>query len=505
MKFIYFIATLMVTLFSLPLQAQEELVIQYGDCTPPPETSGLTRGVVQRLPSRNTNWDAEKIYKQMVILVEFCDMPFTVENPTEFYNNLFNQSGFNVNKRNCKGCVADYFRDQSGGLLNLQFDIYGPVTVSQKAQPYDNPTESTKNYGRDALREATLKIVEANPDVDYGQYCWKGAGSTTVNQVIYIFAGPPGNVNRNYGYVWPNTSSFTSVDTPDGKTISNYSCSGEHWPGSPNTSCGIGTVCHEFTHSLGLPDLYCTDGSSDNVVIDMWDLMDGGNFTNYGFCPPNYSPLEKILLGWKESIELTEPMTEDALNYGKIYKIKNTDTDYYLLETRKQEGWDEGVPGKGLVVFHVKWDAARWSANTVNNGAKRYDLVHADGLDYYQWLSKMEAESLPNYAADKKGPMMNANALSGSPFPYIPAEGDAVTSFSDLPEKALTNILLKDDGTVSFDFMGGATALDAVRSLPADGQRQVFDAAGRKVTSQRSGQLYIVRNADGTLRKYIAK
>jgi hypothetical protein len=38
------------------------------------------------------------------------------------------------NKGQGKGCVADYFRDQSLGILNLQFDVYGPVKVSQQAR-----------------------------------------------------------------------------------------------------------------------------------------------------------------------------------------------------------------------------------------------------------------------------------------------------------------------------------------------------------------------------------
>jgi hypothetical protein len=37
--------------------------------------------------------------------------------------------------------------------------------------------------------------------------------------------------------------------------------------------------------------------------------MDGGNFTNYGFCPPNYTALEKYLLGWVEFTDLTEATT----------------------------------------------------------------------------------------------------------------------------------------------------------------------------------------------------
>ena len=78
-------------------------------------------------------WDASRIYKQMVILVEFSDFSFNREDPREVYDKIFNEPGYN--ERDGAGCVADYFREQSGGLFNLQFDVYGPVKVSSKAQP----------------------------------------------------------------------------------------------------------------------------------------------------------------------------------------------------------------------------------------------------------------------------------------------------------------------------------------------------------------------------------
>jgi hypothetical protein len=163
--------------------------------------------------------------------------------------------------------------------------------------------------------------------------------------------------------------------------------------------------------------------------------MDGGNYTNYGFCPPNYTPMEKILLGWKEPEELTEPTTVQGLEYGKVYKISNTENDYYLLENRVQQGWDEGAPGKGLCVYHVLWDEEKWRTNTVNNGdVHAYTLVHADGLDYYQWIKLLGGIK---YA---KNGMMNCLALSTTPFPYLPPEDDAVTSFELVEDKPVTNI-----------------------------------------------------------------
>lgn len=489
----------------LPLcsKAQEEFSVVRGQCMPDAADAAgaAAHRAPQRLPAVNKQWDADRVYKQMVILFEFTDSTFQDEEPRAYYDKLFNEPGFA--SRHSKGCVADYFRDQSGGLFNLSFDIYGPVQVSQQAQPYDAPTATTRNYGKTSIAEAVKKVLEANPAVDYSQYDWNNDG--IIEQVICIYASLPGNLSSStYGHIWPNTSTISTVMTPDGRKISNYSCSGEHWPTKNKTRCGLGTIAHEFTHSLGLPDIYLTDGTKDNIVVDTWDLMDGGNYLDYGFCPPNYSALEKMLLGWLESVELTEPMTAEGLTYGTVYRITNTQDDYYLLENRCQTGWDEGLPGQGLVIWHVRYDAGKWTANLVNDATtKRFDLVHADGLDYYAWEDKIEKEGLGTYSPNKKGNMMNYNALSTSPFPYLPVTGDPVTSFTEVAGETVTNIRTNADGSVSFDFMGGATAVEAVLMHGAVDDGGICDLSGRRVQTPLPGRLYLVRLQDGTIRKII--
>ena len=125
----------------LPLcsMAQEEFSVVRGHCMPDlVDGSGAHRAA--RLPAYYNLWDADKTYHQLVILVSFRDTNFSLDNPMEYYDKLFNEPGFNEEKRNAKGCLADYFRDQSAGMFNLKFDVYGPVLVDTLAQPYAKPT-----------------------------------------------------------------------------------------------------------------------------------------------------------------------------------------------------------------------------------------------------------------------------------------------------------------------------------------------------------------------------
>ena len=452
------------------------------------------------------------------------DSEFKMENPQEYYQKLFNEKGFNPNLG--PGCVADYFRDQSGGLCNIEFDIYGPVQVSSKSQPYDKPDKNTHNYGMEPMKEATQLVLEANPGVDYSQYDWNDDG--TIEQVIYIYAGPPGNTDNAFGHIWPNTSSFNVVTTPDGKKISSYSASGEYWgirkADNVVVYCGIGTVCHEYSHSLGLPDIYPTTADQGYSVCDEWDLMDGGNFTNWGWCPPNYTALEKYLMGWLELTELNEAATITGMKPvsegGTAYIVKHSDSEWLLLENRQQTAWDAGAPGKGLVIYHVNYDGSVWQGNEVNidKTKRRFHLVHADNMDYDAWSAYIKEKKLERYAADDK---MNSLFLCTSPYPYISEDKETVnneltdtstpaaTMFNPSTEgemllaKPITNIQMTDDGLISFDFMGGTTG---IRHLPIAGDNDascLYNLQGQRINIPKPGNLYIVKKNNGTTYKYI--
>lgn len=517
----------------LPMAASAQLEVVRGDCTPGLDNDDVAaaRGMAPRkLSTINTNWDPSKTYHQAVILMTFSDEEFSLENPQEIYNRMFNEQGYN--QRIGKGCVADYFRDQSSGMLNMAFDVYGPYQVSSKAQPYDNPTEKTRNYGGSLMREATNKWIAENPNLDYKQYDWNNNGS--MNQLIFVYAGYTGNQSdeKSYGHIWPNTSSFTTITAPDGTNISNYTASAERWVSKNSNSyisCGIGTICHEFTHSLGLPDIYPT-GSSSNLpysMLDEWDLMDGGNFTNYGWCPPNYTALEKILMGWLTPVELTEPTTVSGLKPvdegGQVYKIKHTNTEYLLLENRQWNGWDCGLPGKGLVIYHVNYNSSNWRNNAVNNtmGQFGFDIFHADNMDYTQWNDFLLDSGVSSQYANT--PRLHNLHLSGSSYPWTDSSTETVnrdltdTSLpaatminanaqeSKLLGKPITNIVMADDGTVSFDFMGGDGTVVVLPAISSDAQEEVFDLQGRSVSDSRHGQILLVRQKNGTFKKIIKK
>ena len=412
-------------------------------------------------------WTHTQDKHSIVVLVEFSDQAFSMENPRERYDSIFNRPGYNEGRG--VGCVADYFREQSGGLCDITFDVYGPVRVSTKAK-------EAGTYGGSVLRSALQTLVDSlkadNPTM--GEGCdWAGNGKA--QQVVFVYAGYGGNESAAVckGCVWPNTSTFSNVTLPSGIKASTYTASAELW--SSNRLCGIGTICHEFSHSLGLPDIYPTSNSAEEYsVVDEWDLMDGGNFTNNGWCPCNYTALEKMLLGWQTPVELDSPTTvidmKAVSEGGETYLVRNTDSEFYLLENRQWSGWDLRLPGHGLVISHVDYDVSVWRGNTVNNNPThhRYELVHADNMDYNDWDRYISAH--PEIYKDGN-PYISGhnNHLCNSPYPFTAEDGTVNCELTDesvpaatlfypnddglmLMSKPITDITMTDDGLVSFRF-----------------------------------------------------
>ena len=422
------------------------------------------------------DWDANRTYRQLVVLVSFADCDFSWEDPQATYHDMFNTPGYN--QRDGAGCVADYFRDQSDGCFNLQFDVYGPYKTSGSVKT----GSSKRNSGHEAFREATMMMMDEHPETDFSVYDWDGDGN--VEQVVYVYAGYTGNQSTivEEGYVWPTTGSYDRIMTADGYQISHYTASGELWVN--NTSCGIGFICHEFSHCLGLPDLYpTTTNVSSPSIVDEWDVMDGGTFTNRGWCPPNYSPMEKMVLGWLTPTELTADTTitgmKPVAEGGEAYLIRRTADAFYLLENRQWQGWDKGLPGLGLVVYDVHFDRYYWDANIVNNedGAPNYCLVAADGRTYLDWYNLIIESGMRNPYVDSQR-RLHSMILSGASYPWEEEE-TSVSQVTLYDGQSLSDITRHEDGTVSFTFQTSGSGIKNVKTeTKAAG---VYTISGQKV------------------------
>lgn len=319
----------------------------------------------------------------LIILVNFSDVSFERGHNQALYERIANEKGYNEGK--FYGSMYDYFYAQSLGQFELEFDIVGPVNVSNTQSYYGrNNSQGDDMRPGEMAREA---CELADRYVNYADYDWDGDGE--VDQIYIVYAGKGeadgGAADTIWPHAWDLRSATGSSLQLDGVRINTYACGGE-LDGQTGDINGIGSMCHEFSHCLGYPDFYDTDYSGGQGMA-YWDLMDSGSYNGDGYCPAGYTSYERWMAGWLEPIVLTDSMTIEGMQAlqdgGEAYIMYNDGhpNEYFLLENRQHIGWDRGVPGHGLLILHVDYKASVWRANSPNNAPKhqRMTWIPADG------------------------------------------------------------------------------------------------------------------------------
>jgi len=332
------------------------------------------------------------VKKGLVVLVDFKNKKFADGHDLEYYKNVINGKDFSDEEEGYVGSVRDYFLAQSNGQFELDFDVVGPVTMSNNYGYYGGDGAYQKDEKvYEMIKEACDGIQDK---VNLKDYDWDGDGEA--DQVFFLYAGLGQASGGSAGTIWPHESELRYwpcgvLSYSTGK-INTYACANELQPETQGSSryisAGIGTICHEFSHCLGFADMYDTTGGG-GYGMSVFDVMDQGSYNGNGFVPCNYTAFERIYAGWVEAIELIDPATvkdmKSVSDYGRpfiMYNYKNTN-EYFLLENRQNTGWDKGLYGSnGLLIVHVNYVPSRWANNSVNSSAEKIQcctVVNADG------------------------------------------------------------------------------------------------------------------------------
>lgn len=494
------------------------------------------------LASNTTLLPHKGTQKVPVILVEFSDSTFTVSDPKAVFNKYLNapelfdktadpEMGMNY------GSVKRYFTDMSFGQFTPEFDVYGPVRLDNPLKYYGGGSSSSENMR--ALFNDACKAIDA--DVDFTQY--DSNGDDNIDLVYIIYAGYSESFTGNSSdCIYPKSGTLTGSEIFDGKKICRYGVNNE-LNGTPADLAaygllinGIGLFCHEFSHCMGLPDMYPSPGSIAercvNQNLDYWDLMDAGEYTYNGYRPTEYTAWERERFGWITIDTLCNPcdITLKSLSDGgKAYRILNdkdeNGKEYYIVENIQKSGWNRSLLGHGMLVYHVDYDDYMFSVGgcRVNNeaGHPRMTIIAADGMfmpEYFKGETIKEGASdieqtLNALLVEKYGGTEITNAIynaeqAGDPYPGT----SNVTSLTDETtpaarvyngeyiSKPITDIVEDTEAkTVSFKFMGGSdtgiSLTDAAKTESTD--KRIYSADGRYLGTDlsRLGKgLYIIGN-----------
>lgn len=384
----------------------------------------------------------------LVILVEFSDIKFKVPSPHDYYTDFLNKEGFSADK--ATGSVRDYFVKSSMGKFTPTFDLYGPVTLPNNCAYYGgNDIFGNDKRPGDMVYDACRLLDD---QINFSDYDLNNDGR--VDNVYIIYAGQGEASYGDANTIWPHRYemqwAYGSMPVFDGKRVNDYGCCNEWGEISVD---GVGTFCHEFSHVMGLPDLYYTGSDYyspiNNLTPGSWSVLDYGPYNNDGRTPPVYSAFERNAMGWIDPVVLKDDDSIELRNLQDSNDVAIVLTDdpneFFLFENRQQTGWDTYVPGHGMLVWHIRYQASAWSSNGPNNNEQQnVDIVEASGLsDNTDW------ETMASY-----------------PFPGT----SRVTSFTDdtTPSmrtwagKALgvpLNNITEEGGVITFDVGGGYAEL----------------------------------------------
>ncbi len=317
----------------------------------------------------------------LVLLVEYKDVAFTTADAGTYFSNMINQPGFSEN--GATGSVTDYFKEASTGQFTPRFDVYGPVKLPQTRSYYGgNDRYGEDKAADDMVRHAAEILAD---DIDFSAYDNDGDG--VVDNVYVIYAGKGEASGGGNSTVWPHSFDLSETSggryEVDGLYLDHYACSNEI---EGSKADGIGTFVHEFSHVLGLPDLYTTNyGAAETLTPGAYSVLDYGPYNNNGNTPPTYSAFERNAMGWIDCEVLDRPTDiklPHILTSNKAYIIPTSaNTEFFLLENRQQAGSDRYIPGHGMLIWHIDYKSFVWTMNTINNTASHQyvDIEEACG------------------------------------------------------------------------------------------------------------------------------
>ncbi len=445
---------------------------------------------VARLPRRSAPRKAAYTgtKKGLVILVSFANLEMSRTTAHDDFNRMFNETGYNDNGH--IGSVSEYFNDQSYGQFKVDFDVAGPVQVSQNYEYYGQ-NDYTNKSGSD-MYPCTM-VAEAcrlvDDEVDFSQYDWDGDGE--VDQVFLIYAGYGEHYGASSNTIWPHEWALSSGRwygdgegslTLDGVKVDTYAVTSELGELGTNNYAGMGTACHEFSHCLGFPDFYDTSYSG-GWGMQEWDLLDAGAYNGPGYdgeVPSGYTSYERWEAGWLEPTILSAgmevsslaPLDEEAAACVLFNDVSTN--EYYLLENRSGNRWFSYIytypAPSGLLVLHVDYSSSAWRNNTPNKEAdhQRMTIFQANNKKgtlrngyYYLSREQYEGHVYPSTTLDEDTGLYMVNdslTANSTPCGTVYNESPNGTFYMD---KGIYDITRHDDGTISFS-CGTTTWVDPV-------------------------------------------
>lgn len=398
----------------------------------------------------------------LVLLVEFPDRSFKVQDAQQAFSDLLNKQGYNAN--NGTGSVRDYYSDNSAGAFNPVFDVLGPFKVKKSYTYYGgNDADGNDAHPAELLRDV---CVSFDSKIDFSQYDIDNDGM--VDNIFFYYAGYSEAEYAGDDYIWPHKYDLRAEYNLrlDGKLLGPYACTAELKGRTGTNMCGIGTFCHEFGHVLGLPDFYDTDYESNGEGYGMgpFSLMADGSYNNSGITPPALTGIERKIIGWMKDFtewkEAGNKTVPDIMDNEAFMTSTTNPGEYFVYESRGGNKWDSKIGAQGLLIYHVdqstnrvggKTAASLWNSGEINAYASHQCCMIMPAVKNFRSVSQITypgAGKVTKFDSNSSSPMLdwagNPTGMAISNIAY--SAGTVTLTFGMESGKSVTGTVKDKDG-----------------------------------------------------------
>ncbi|MCX6835054.1 MAG: M6 family metalloprotease domain-containing protein [candidate division Zixibacteria bacterium] len=312
--------------------------------------------------------DAVDTVRICVLLVEFPDFKHDATSypiptggtlncqasgtPAMFDSLLFSVRGQDA-VYNPTGSMTDYYLETSYGQYFIQGDVYGWFTVPNN---YSNYVGNNNGLGGGAFLAHDAVIAADDAGVDFSPY---GNETGIVDGIIVIHAGP-GAEEGAYG-IWSHRSNMSPGVSRDGVYLGGYTMQPEERY-NQNSIVHMGVFCHEWGHVLGAPDWYDVAYNPGSEGLGSWSIMASGSWNDGGQLPSHFDCWSKYLIGFGQMQFLTQNIINAEIPQAETspisYALKDNPVpgagsiEIWFVENRQRVGFDEALPGSGLLIYH---------------------------------------------------------------------------------------------------------------------------------------------------------
>jgi M6 family metalloprotease-like protein len=322
------------------------------------------------------------VWNALAILVTFSDKPS--QTSAQVFDRLLFQ--------NTSGTLRDYYQKVSYGALDI-VTVNLPSSTGWKPAPqtysyYVDANSGLGSYPRNAQKLAEDAVLAANSAVDFSRYDNDGDG--VVDALFIIHAGQGAEFTGSHNDIWSHSWALHSPMYVDGATVMGYSMEPEYLTNPGDMTVGV--FAHELGHDLfGLPDLYDRDDSSEG--LGDWSLMASGSWNgNDGDSPAFPDAWSHIQMGYVTPTIVTGTRRGQSITAAttapETFLLRPPGfpaTEYFLVQNRSLQGYDVGLPGGGLLIFHVDEEVTtqndlEWYPGHTSNGHYLVAMIQADNL-----------------------------------------------------------------------------------------------------------------------------